>query len=905
MIPRKIELKNFLCYGDTPQIVDFEGYHLICLSGKNGYGKSALLDAMTWCLWGQARKISGTSKPDSGLLRLGQTRMMVSFEFEVNNKIYRIRREYAKTYGKPIASLDFEVYDVTTKAFRSLTDKTIRETQAKIEHTINLDFDTFINTAFLKQGHSNEFSKKTAKERKQILSNILGLTKYDKLQQHALELSKKKVEQKKVLEKIREQQELELKQEPELLLKQETTKAELLSLQKELDELGKEQAALNEKMQNCKQHIAQKNKVTHDLFLLKQEQEKKQKTLREHLIAWKKVHKQLLQVKSSDDLTLKKQQLITSIQKSMEAKQSSLVLQEQFLAQQEHYQKAVARYQQEHEKKLAQYDVSLEKKELELTMLQKQHKQIAQQVDEATKLVSSINNNSKLIEKKLQKLSEELSIQERVKQQFDKRRAFYQNLVQQGNFLKSEQESLTHKTTIIDDEKSPSCPLCQQVLTAKRKSFLHKQFSHEQKFLLHKVSRITNLLPKLKAFLIEQHKTVEILSKKEQEKTVLTAQLDEQSKRLATVSSDLKKYQQQLQQFVQQEEKINQSIKLENNKLEALKKEHKQSSIENEKLAELKQKLEQLVQAKKHIKFDNKKYQDQQKQLLIIEKELQDISQAAENSNQQHERKTVIKQICRDLKHYYQQIESYQKDLASLTLADKEKEFSQQIAQCSLLQNNKMKNKERALQEKGRLEHALDRLQTLKKQKSEYDKERSLLQNEIDDYQTLAHTFSKNGIQALLIEESIPEIEHEANAILAKLTNNQAQIFIESLRDLKKGGVRETLDIKITDEVGIRPYEMFSGGEAFRIDFSLRIAISKLLARRAGTALQTLIIDEGFGSQDEEGLSLLMNAIHAIQQNFSKVIIVSHLSEFKDNFPIHFIVNKLSTGSIISVEERG
>ena len=102
------------------------------------------------------------------------------------------------------------------------------------------------------------------------------------------------------------------------------------------------------------------------------------------------------------------------------------------------------------------------------------------------------------------------------------------------------------------------------------------------------------------------------------------------------------------------------------------------------------------------------------------------------------------------------------------------------------------------------------------------------------DYQAIAVATSKDGIQALLIEEAIPEIEQEANHLLSKLTDNQAQLFIESLRDLKKGGTKETLDIKISDTAGIRPYELFSGGEAFRIDFALRIAISKLLARRAG-----------------------------------------------------------------------
>ena len=151
----------------------------------------------------------------------------------------------------------------------------------------------------------------------------------------------------------------------------------------------------------------------------------------------------------------------------------------------------------------------------------------------------------------------------------------------------------------------------------------------------------------------------------------------------------------------------------------------------------------------------------------------------------------------------------------------------------------------------------------------------------------------------------MPEIEQEANELLAKLTDNQAQIFIESLRDLKKGGAKETLDINISDTMGIRPYEMFSGGEAFRIDFALRIALSKMLARRAGTSLQTLIIDEGFGSQDEEGLAHIMDALYRIQDDFAKVIIVSHLPAMKDQFPVNFNIEKKPSGSVINIIEQG
>jgi len=112
MIPQKLQIKNFLSYGPVLQTIDFSTYSLICLSGKNGHGKSALLDAMTWAIWGQARKVAGSAKADQGLLRLGQTQMLVVFDFIFGGKAYRIRREYMETYGKPITVLEFGMIDV-------------------------------------------------------------------------------------------------------------------------------------------------------------------------------------------------------------------------------------------------------------------------------------------------------------------------------------------------------------------------------------------------------------------------------------------------------------------------------------------------------------------------------------------------------------------------------------------------------------------------------------------------------------------------------------------------------------------------------------------------------------------------------------------------------------------------
>ena len=56
----------------------------------------------------------------------------------------------------------------------------------------------------------------------------------------------------------------------------------------------------------------------------------------------------------------------------------------------------------------------------------------------------------------------------------------------------------------------------------------------------------------------------------------------------------------------------------------------------------------------------------------------------------------------------------------------------------------------------------------------------------------------------------------------------------------KKDEVKETLDILITDPYGTREYEMFSGGEAFRINFSIRLALSRLLGITIDDMLLTL-----------------------------------------------------------------
>jgi DNA repair protein SbcC/Rad50 len=164
-------------------------------------------------------------------------------------------------------------------------------------------------------------------------------------------------------------------------------------------------------------------------------------------------------------------------------------------------------------------------------------------------------------------------------------------------------------------------------------------------------------------------------------------------------------------------------------------------------------------------------------------------------------------------------------------------------------------------------------------------------------YVELAEAFGKKGVQAMLIDTAIPQIEDEANRLLGRMTDGQMHLSLDTQRDTKKGDTVETLEIRIADPLGTRAYDAFSGGEAMRVNFAVRIALSRLLARRAGARLETLVIDEGFGTLDALGRERMVEAITSVQDDFKRIIVITHLDELKDRFPATIEVTKTPAGS--------
>lgn len=892
-----------MSYGSQLQEINFSSYNLIYLSGKNGHGKSALLDAITWAVWGQARKATGTPKADQGLLRLGNNNMVVIFEFEFNGNRYRIRREVSFHYGKPYALLDFGMFN-QEGTLVSMTEKTIRMTQDKIEATIGLDYDTYINSAFLRQGQANEFSKKTPKERKDILGSVLGLDTFETLKKLALDKIKQLQNEQNSSLKLLEHIGGKLEKIP-------VVQAELTGLTRQFDLLQIRERDLQGKQKQYEQIEQQYNVQEQHLAVIgvKLEQITKQEKvyieqLQQVRQEWQRVHRVRLDSKDSDALKQREQELQKELVALQKKQQKQLLLQEQILKNKELVQKQLHIIQAEFQEESHKKKENISKIKLVIANEQTQYEQLLKKAEYNNKLIYQENKKIQELCATVDKATVELKNKETLQYKFEKKKEGYQRFVPMYNNAHQEREQLIQKQAMSHDDNDPSCPLCEQNLSASRKRFLKIKLDKRQQWLEHRLARLRKLIESFKPMLTEEHQQLKRLHELATQQSVNQMKLVEYENALQKIMLEQEVYHKEAAQSVE----IIKVQQLELTKAEIL---FKQLQLEDSIKTNLSyqqelKKLQTVEKEQQELSYNADEHQQLVQKLSKLEEQTKLFENLSKQIEQQSERFERIQMLCGLIKESRTERQKLDKErIEFVDLPKKKEQLLLYKAEVQKQITGLLQEKEQLVQTKGRLENEHASLEAIAKEGQDSKKAVKHLDVEIDEYKAIAQALGKDGIQALLIEDAIPEIEQEANTLLSRLTDNQAQIFIESLRDLKGGGAKETLDIKISDAAGLRPYEMFSGGEAFRIDFAIRIAISKLLARRAGTSLQTLIIDEGFGSQDEEGLVHIMDAIYKIQEDFAKIIIVSHLASLKEQFPIHFVIEKLSTGSRVSVVENG
>lgn len=849
MIPSRIRLRNFMCYRGEVGPLDFTAVHLACLTGGNGHGKSALLDAMTWALWGKAR-----AKRDDELITLGEQEMEIEFEFSLGDNHYRvIRKRDSRKSGRSILELQVR----HKEEFRSLTEPTIRETQQTINDILRMDYETFINSSFLLQGRADEFTIKPPALRKQVLADILGLGMYDRYEQRAKELTRvKDTEQREIAARIQEM-DRDLANQPQY----EQEAKDALS---EVEQTGEALAGGQKRLETLRgraQVLKVREKQLKDLEARIASQEKELSDTQHQIDAHTERLAHYRQILGKrEDIEAGFERL--SAAKIKEQGLSQVLSQ---LLELNGKREALDRVIAEARAKLDTERSLLVQKIAELNPL------ASRRADLEARLLAVRENLREVAEREVEREETRGEIQT-LSATATRSEAINRQLKEEMAALKDRIERLK--------EASAACPLCGQDLSQDHRQRVLDELERDGKQRGEQYRSNKRAADEAKRRTATLEKRIRTLDAEVREK----ANWQKQDGQLETAVSDAVAANTQLPRVEQESKAL--GARLESGDF-ACEERVRVGDIQAQIArlgydADAHQALRQEIEALSHFEAEKR---EQESALLHIEEEqatLKSLGATKERDRRRvekdrGERDTIAQEtvalpyVLEQLQDVSQQVDAFRRQEADARL--RLGAARQKLQHCSYLE------KERGL--------ALKRERTVAKEKGIYDE--------------LRLAFGKKGLQAMIIEAVIPEIEDEANALLTRMTDGRMHVRFDTQRTTLKGDVVETLDINISDELGPRSYELYSGGEAFRVNFAIRIALSKLLARRAGAQLQTLVIDEGFGTQDAQGRERLVEAINAIQDDFARILVITHVEELRDAFPTRIDVVKTAQGSQVHI----
>jgi exonuclease SbcC len=848
MIPLKLSLRNFLPYR-APDDLKFDGIHLACLTGANGAGKTSLLDAITWALWGKAR-----AKRDEELIHQGQNDMHVILDFEQEDIHFRVVRRRSRSKG---ASPSLDLFVIKSDGQATLiSEPGIKQTQDKINRLLRLDYDTFVHSAFLQQGRADAFTTQTPARRKQILGEILGLAQW---------------------ELYEDQVKAKLKQ-----IEQELTYCDM-RISEINAEMARKPALLKEK-QEASQHHADAQ------TLLKQAQEQLDaiKGAPEALKAAQAKRKDLERRRKEyqDDLN--------DVVSKIERDERQIAEYDEVIAIGEEINQGYTELQSARDR-----DQSLNAKLNNLMSLDQRRSKLnadwsaarARLEGEIRSLERSIGEQEHIIENQpvalLESVQAEVDALRTVEEQRHNLQDQQSTLREQGASFKAQLKAIEAKGLELKDRSdrlkatdSPTCPLCGQPLSPEHREDLINQLDAELKAHRDEYKECKAQISKSDDDLKEARKQFDSLEGNlKQLPTLLerVGKLQSQMDAAETASTRVIEENQQLQEY--HELLVAEAFAPEvRDALELLDTEENMLAYDKDSHDEIRRTLE-----------ENRRYETLKTQLAVALASLATLQENLEGLHVRQERlETTLTEIAEEARVLEEGIHELQ--IQSDEYARRELEVREQHT------------RERSAYERVvRIEQDLIALDSQAARREDLERRREQFRYEEALYKELRTAFGRNGIPAMIIETAIPELEASSNELLSRMTDGRMSLRLMTQKDKVTGGVAETLDIEIADELGTRSYETYSGGEAFRINFAIRVALSQMLARRAGAQLRTLFIDEGFGTQDDSGRDKLVEAITAIQDQFDLILVITHIDELRDSFPVHVVVEKTGGGSRFAV----
>ncbi len=844
MIPLKLSLQNFLCYRDDNHTLDLSGIRVACLCGNNGHGKSALLDSITWALWGKAR---GSGHAD--LVHFGRSEMWVELEFGAADAHYRVIRRYRIPGGS-----DLQLQLKSSAGFHPITGNSIRESQAKINDIIGMDYDTFINSAFLIQGRADEFTNKTPAERKEVLGKIIGLDRFNELQRRSRDRARERRERGNFLEGEIEYKRQETAAKPEIQKDLAGTLESIHSLSGELEQRNLEAEGLRQETQGLERRIAEAEEIQRRIPQLEGE-----------------ISQYEADVCQRSSRIEGYQELIhrgMDIEEGFAEYQHSLEENERLNAARSRFDElgrkvnSLRQAISETKARLEERRITQERRlESDLEPVARKAPRLEGQLTEAASALEAIAQEEEMLGRESARI-QDLAVQVRTLKDTQER-------------LKIEGQQLADKLKLLNaSHEDARCPLCDTSLGEEGCAHLADTYDDEIRQKRGEYSQNQHSLKDL------QGQEQSLVLRVREEENALQQRKQGILRQTALLERQLEDSRRAQEEAVK--------VRPEVERLERL---LDGGQFAPERQAELKTKeaaLESLDYSPQRHTALSRRLQELQRYQLLNQ-------QLAEAQRSLPQEKDSLAQVRRAVQDRWDRLSKMRESLSNMGCDQvRLRRVSDELARLTSDIGGLESRHNSLLARRGELQGGLQRIEELERQITRQTRELGRLREEQAIYEELRVAFGREGVQALLIDTILPQIEAEANSLLGRMTEGRMHLKLESQRPLqsRKGQFAETLEIKVSDELGHRSYEMFSGGEAFRINLALRIALSKVLANRSGAPLPTLFIDEGFGTQDTAGREQILDVLSTLEQDFKCIIVITHLEELKDYFPVRIEVEK-------------
>lgn len=851
MIPIALQLDNFMSYR-TPTTIDFSGVRTACLSGDNGAGKSALLEAMTWAVWGKTRASS-----DRDVITIGESQMEVTFDFRLGDRDHRVFRR--RTSGpRASATLEFFVRDIGATDWLSISADSVRETERKIVSTLKMDYETFVNSAFLMQGQADTFTDKRPGERKKVLADILNLGDYDILNALARDEERALRARSGHIRDLVARLDGQLEKRPEVETELEKLSVSLLDIGGRADTFEKDVHALQDQLNALAGLIRSRDAATVRLQrntarLAETEQQvaadraalAKLQTLVARGGEIEQGYRQLVEWRSVAD----------SCADILRRRQP---LEEQIRAAERQLERAKADIERKIDRHLA---------------AEKQARTALAQLDKRETELATLRATARTDAEKTQRLGQARDDQRGSETEKATLEAECAGLKTAMNEIKQNMELLA--------TGDAECPIC-------RRSISEGEHEHVSELWTSEGTQLGNQFREHRDRIKEIDARVKDLTLEIKELEKVSTAATERSAVIRRIESELGGR--------EQLEKDAEAAARDAAQLTA-------SLEKNTYAPELVLTVKETSSALKELTYDAQQAIEADRQITALRRfekehlELQTARVRFSNLEQTiSERVTAIAET-------QTEIEALNEELAGITTAlEGEPELRVRLGE-NRDQLERLQAERDGLQGRfGAVQNQLQHLDRLADERDSARIELGAMSLDADAYKELGVAFGRNGIQAMIVETILPELEDETNRLLARMANGHLHVALRSTRQaVSNENIIETLDIIIRDESGERPYALYSGGESFRVDFAIRVALSKLLVRRAGATIDMLIIDEGFGTQDSRGRDGLIEALQSVESDFETILVITHVEDVRDMFPTRIEVTKTDTGSQVTV----